>query len=459
MKNWFKIFGVGLSALYYIGAVGCSGARFVEPKVEMPAEYLNTTPFTDIYAEVDPRWWHNFADPMLDSLVSVALENNRDLEILYSRVVESRLQLKNARAALAPTFSLDKEAEGEKLPSESTVQSYTIEPTISWELDLFGKLRYAAVASRAEMMAERENMEAMKMSLVAEVATAYFSILEYDLSLRISEQTLTLRKEAFALTSLLAIYGEATALTLAQNRALVATAQVAVESYRMARNQAIMSLSTTLGDNPKYISVDGRKLLDYDIPKEVPVGLPSALLMRRRDIREAYYTLEAAYGDVGVAIANRFATVTLTGEGGLISSTVKDLFRGNPFGWTATLDIVQPIFTFGRNKRAVEIAKQKREQSLLSYENSVITALSEVESALVGVESYARQRVGQSQLVKSNRIYEEFTSELYKAGEVSYLDVIDAQREYFSAQLSYASLLSSQLSSYVTLYKALGGGY
>ncbi len=438
---------------------GCAAAKFKSPEMNLPKHFLNDSIASRMDTVVNIGWWENFNDPQLSELISEALDSNRNILIGYSRLVESQLELRNAKAGLAPIFGLSIDATADYVPRTEIVQNYSIQPTLSWEIDLFGKVRYQTAATRAEMFAEEENLKALKLSIAAEVATSYFSILEYDLSLRISERTLKLRRETAKLIALMLEYGEATLLEQKQNDGLVASAALSVASYRNALKSATMSLCVLLGKQPTDIEIDGLRLLDYRVPRQVPAGLPCDLLERRSDIKEAYYNVQAAYAEVGVAIANRFPSLTLTGEGGLISSTIGTLFSNKPFGWSASAEITQPIFAFGRNKRAVQIAEEKKWQSILEYEENVLTALSEVENALLGIEALRVKIREQEELVADNSVYQQLTSELYELGENDYLTVLDAQREYFSSQLDYASLLSSELQGYVTLYKALGGGF
>ncbi len=435
---------------------GCAAAKFKAPEVEMPEAYLHSAVVNDSVVEYD--WWRSFGDSVLCGLVDEALENNYDIKTAVSKLTEAQLQLKQARAGLAPVFGLGIDGSANYTQKTKIIQRYSIQPTLSWEIDLFGKLRYAAVAERAEMFATEENLRAVRLAIAAEVATAYFSILQYDLSYRIAQKTLESRKESSELIALLAEYGVGTQLEIEQNNSLIWAASVAMNNYRMARDKAVMSFAALLGRNPEKMEMDGERLLSYGVPSSVPGGLPASLLERRPDIMASYYGVEASYATIGVAIASRLPSLTLTGSGGLLSSTLNTLFNGEPFAWSAALSLTQPLLAFGRNKRAVDIAKEQQKQALYDYNATVITALGEVESALVSIEYLRKQIDGQRELISANKEYQDLTRELFNAGEENFLSVLDAEREYFSSQLSYASLLSSELTSYVTLYKALGGG-
>ncbi len=438
---------------------GCSAAKFVSPEVEVPDNYINRAEVKASDDTLKDEWWENFRDSTLNGLVEEALVANYDVRIAAVSLLNAELQLRQARAGLAPAFGLAIDAGGSYTPKTKIVQNYSIQPTLSWEIDLFGKLRYAAVAKRAEMFASKESLRAVRLAVAAEVADAYFTILEYDLSRRIAERTLIIRVESAELVGVLAEYGEGTELQIQQNKELVSAAKVALQQYSMATRQAIVGLSALLGRNPTEMEVDGRKLLSYKIPEEVPVGLPSSLLERRPDIKEAYYDVESAYAEVGVQIASRFPSLSLTAEGGIVGESLNALINNTEFNWTAGLSLVEPLFSFGRLKRNVEIAENDKQKSLLNYHSKVVTAFGEVEKALVAIKFLALELEAQSELVAANKMYSELTKELYRGGAGDYLSVLDADREFFSSELDYASLLSSQLSGYVTLYKALGGGW
>lgn len=447
------------AALAFTGCV--VGPKFKSPEVSVPSAYLYDYVSSRGDTVVNLAWWENFGDPTLTGLIRQALDSNRNLAVAASRIEQARLQLRMARAELGPAFGLGRTtgASYEGTPRQ-VIQHYEVQADISWEIDLFGKLRRTAESARAQMLATEQNYRSVMLSLAAEVATTYFNLLQYDMSLRISQETYALRKASQDIIDSMVYYGMSSAVDLEQARSLTATAAAAIPQYERAKVQTEMALSALLGRNPYLFEVDGTRLFtSVLLPAEVPAGLPSSLLDRRPDIREAYYQVAAATAEVGVAIANRYPTVTLTGDGGVFSSTLKGLFHGNPFGWSAALAITEPIFAWGRNKRAVEVAQEQYKQSVLNYEQSVITALGEVESALEGISTYRSQVHRYRELLRATRATQMLTQELYRNGSNTYLDVLDAERELFSTQISFSEVLAAQLAEYVSLYKALGGGW
>lgn len=453
--KWLASLGVTLAF------TGCAvGPKFKSPEVAVPSAYIYDSVASRGDTVINLTWWDSFGDPMLSGLIIQALDSNRNLAVAASRIEQARLQLKMARAEFGPSVGLGVQGEGTYTDRTKIVQQYSIEPNISWEIDLFGKLRRTAEAARAQMLATEQNYRSVMLSLAAEVATTYFNLLQYDMSLRISRETYELRKASQDIIDSLVYYGMSSAVDQEQAKSLTATAAAAIPQYERAKVQTEMALCALLGQNPHPFDVDGTRLFtSVLVPAEVPAGLPTSLLDRRPDVRQAYYQIAAATANVGVAMANRYPSVTLTGEGGLLSSTLKGLFHGNPFGWSASLSIAEPLFAWGRNKRAVEVAQEENRQAILNYEQSVITALGEVESALAGVATYRSQVERYRELLRATRTTQMLTQELYRNGSNTYLDVLDAERELFSTQISFSEVLSAQLAEYVSLYKALGGGW
>lgn len=444
-----------------LGFAGCAvGPKFKSPEVQVPSAYLYDSVASRRDTVVNLAWWESFGDPTLTGLIEQALDSNRNLAIAASRIEQARLQLNMARAEFGPSVGLGIQGEGTYTDRTKIVQLYNIEPNIKWEIDLFGKIKNTAESAKAQMLATEQNYRSVMLSLAAEVATSYFNLLQYDMSLRISQETYELRKASQDIIDSLVYYGMSSAVDLEQAKSLTATAAAAIPQYERAKVQTEMALCALLGENPHSFHVDGTRLFtSVLVPAEVPAGLPASLLDRRPDIRQAYYQVAAATANVGVAVANRYPSVTLTGEGGLLSSTLKGLFHGNPFGWSASLGIAEPIFAWGKNKRAEEIALEENKQAILTYEQSVITALGEVESALAGVATYRSQVNRYRELLRATRTTQMLTQELYRNGSNTYLDVLDAERELFTTQISFSEVLAAQLAEYVSLYKALGGGW
>lgn len=439
---------------------GCAvGPKFKSPDVATPEAYIYDSLRGSDNTLVNIDWWDNFGDTTLTMYIQEALDSNRNLLVAMSRIEQSRLQFRLTKANMGPSIGLGIDARVSS-DSKNIIQNYSIEPKIAWELDLFGKFRRASESAKANFLATEQNYRSVMLSLVSEVATTYFNLLQYNMLLRISQETYELRNSSQNIIDSMLYYGMSSAVNLEQARSLTATAAAAIPKYQRAVVQTEMALCALIGHNPHSIEVDGMKLLSLDmIPKEVPSGLPTSLLNRRPDIRQAYYEAASTSANIGVAVANRYPSITLTGSGGILATSIEGLFKANPFGWFASISILQPIFSFGKNKRAVEIAKEINKQAILNYEQSVIEALGEVDSALNGVITYRLQSGKYRELLHSTQLTRKLTQELYRNGANTYLDVLDAERDLFSTQIVFAEILSSQLAEYVSLYKALGGGW
>ena len=392
--------------------------KFYPPQVATPESYVYGAGFSSDTTGVGKRWWELFGDTTLDALVEQALANNRDVAVAAARVQQARANLKTVRAQYLPQIGAEATAEGEYTPETKIVQSYAVEPTLSWELSLFGALRNAKRAAKAEIAASEWALAGVRLSLAAEVATTYFTLLEYERDLSIARQTLRLRRESAALIDSMFRYGMSDGVALEQARSLVYTAEA-----------------------------------------DIPVGLPSELLKRRPDIRQAHFNMLQAAAQAGQARSARFPSISLTAKGGVASSSIKGLTAANPWAWDALGSVAEPIFGFGKLRNAERAAMAAYTQSAKTYEQTVLTAFADVEKALVAIATYRSQTERTGELVLSNDRIATMTRALYRSGLSDYLDVIDAERSLYQSQMSHVNLVVQQYINYVTLCKALGGGW
>ena len=435
--------------------------KFYPPQVATPESYVYGAGFSSDTTGVGERWWELFGDTTLDALVEQALANNRDVAVAAARVQQARANLKTVRAQYLPQIGAEATAEGEYTPETKIVQSYAVEPTLSWELSLFGALRNAKRAAKAEIAASEWALAGVRLSLAAEVATTYFTLLEYERDLSIARQTLRLRRESAALIDSMFRYGMSDGVALEQARSLVYTAEADIPQYCRAVEQTWLSMGILLGETPSRARLSGaglRLLTDYR-PADIPVGLPSELLERRPDIMQARYDMLAAAAEVGIARGNRFPSIALTAKGGAASNSIKGLTSANPWAWDALGSLTLPVFNFGRLRRAEQAAMERYTQSALTYEQTVLTAFSDVEQALVAITTYRRQTERYGELVLANDRIAAMTQALYRSGLSDYLDVIDAQRSLYQSQMEFVNLVAQQYINYVNLCKALGGGW
>lgn len=421
-----------------------------------PEEWLFGEGYPADSLQLPINWWESFGDTTLNRLITKALDNNRDLTAAAAKLIAAQENIRYVRSTYLPSVYLAMEAEGDYTYSTNTIQEYSIEPTVAWELPLFGQLRHTSQKARAEALESKWAVRAMRLSIAAEVATSYFTLIEAEQNLSIAEQSCKLRAQESILIDSMYYYGMSDGIAREQARSLLYTAQADISQYRRAVAQTQMSLSLLLGENPNLTLVGG---FEQRVPLPIPIGLPSELLERRPDIQESYNAMEAAAASVGIARSARYPSIALTGSGGVISSSIDGLTSGKPWAWSATATLTQPIFNFGRLKSSERIAYEEYIEAMAEYEQSMLTAFSEVEQALIAISTYAEQREAMVDLVIANEHIARTTNALYDNGMNDYLNVIDAERELYSSQMELMSVIANQYICYIGLYKALGGGY
>lgn len=467
---------------------GCAALLTTACAVTPPELVPVVTPDEYIFAHkgdtlmvVGVEWWEVFGDTTLNRLILTAIENNQDLAVALSKVEEARQTMSSVRSSLLP--SVDVGVGGSATYTTPTSggkkrisQSYSLLPRVSWEVALFGAAA-TTDAAREAYLATEWGYRAARLALEAEVATTYFEWLQYARSLEISERSYALRLEAQQKSDSLFYYGYTSGVDLWQARSLTATAATDIPAYHRAMVQANLTLNTLVGGEPEILPMPSHSrecvhslgaqldglycghLTASPLPVYVPSGLPSAMLERRPDVMEAYHQAEAAAARTRIARANRLPSFSLTGEGGLLSATLKGLTSNNPAYWTASLSLTQPLFHFGELRAEELKAFEGWRQAMLNYQSVALGALSDVESALVAIETYNSEVEKFLELLTANSRLQQMTAALYADGLASSLNLIDAERNLYSSQLDYISLLTEQLSAYVALYKALGGGW
>ena len=449
-----------LTVIFALACAACT-PRFYPPKVDVPDDYLYGEGFPRDTAALASDWWRLFGDTVLDNLVQRALENNRDVAVAASRVEEARQNLGVVRAQFLPQVGIGVTAEGEYTPQTKIVQTYAVEPSLSWEIALFGQLRNAKRAARAQIASSEWALRGVRLSLAAEVATTYFTLLEYERDLAIARRSCTLRRESAALIDSMFRYGMSDGVALEQARSLVYTAEADIPQYERAVKQTRLSLDILLGETPQAADSTGSglRLLADRHPTDIPVGLPSELLKRRPDIMEARYNMLQAAANAGVARGARFPSIALTTKGGIASNSIKGLTSANPWAWDALGSLTQPLFAFGKLRRSELAAMERYTQAAKTYEQTVLTAFADVEKALVAIATYRTQTERSCELVVSNDRIATMTQALYRSGLSDYLDVIDAQRSLYQSQMELVNIVAQQYINYVNLCKALGGGW
>lgn len=443
--------------------LGCN-PHLSTPQLATHKEYIFGKSFSRDSIPLSSEWWQMFGDTTLNRLVVRALSQNKNIEIAASRIEEARHNLVVTRSTYWPSVSGVISAEGKyESATDNIAQSYKILPQASWEIPLFGSLHHATKGAKAAIDYEVWQYRGVQLSLEAEVATAYFTLLQYRQDLRIAKRSSELRREMVTLIDSLYNYGFASGVNLEQAQSLLYTAEADIPLYERAIAQTLLSLATLTGDIPETfinVGVGGSSAITNDYqPYDIAIGVPSDILHRRPDIMSAYYTMQQAAANVGLARSARLPSVTLTLFGGTATDKVSQLFSSKGWVADAMASIAQPIFNFGGLRRRELAARETYRQSLLAYEQSYIEALSDVEGALVAITSSREELLRYAGLVKSYRNIAIMTYALYRNGLSGYLDVIDAERSLYTSQMQFENLVAQQYINYINLCKALGGGY
>ncbi len=448
--------------------VGCAvGPNYKRPSVSAPAVYRGAEPQagTQPAAESlgDQKWWEVFQDKQLQDLIHTALLQNYDVRIAATRILEARAQLGITRADQLPTISAGGEAADQRSVRTKQFPAFEssanqVDLSLAWELDFWGKYRRATEAARANLLATEWAREAVRSTLVSDVATAYFQLRELDLELEIARRTLASRQDSLQLTQTLANGGATSMLDVRQAEQLVSTAAAAVPDLERRIEQQENFLSTLLGNNPGSVA-RGTKLTDQPHAPQVPPGLPSSLLERRPDIRQAEAQLIAANAQIGVAKAAYFPQITLTANGGYQSSALTSLFTGPAGLWSFGGSLAQPIFTGGRIRSGVKLAEARQQEALLTYQQTIQQAFRGVSDALVEYHKDQEFRQYQQQLAFSAQDAARLSEMRYKGGAASYLEVLTNETNYFAAELGLAQAQLNELVALVRIYRNLGGGW
>ncbi len=447
---------------------GCTlGPDYKRPELPLPEGWRDVSAGEQESLANTP-WWEVFRDPELVNLIQIALYENKDLKIAVERIEEARAIYGFTKADLYPKIDAFASAGSTEvsrqgippLPSgiDNQNELYTVGASMFWELDFFGRIRRATEAELAQLYATEQARRAVVLALVSDVARAYVELRDFDRRLAISRRTLESRVQYVSLARDRFEGALTSELDWRQAEAeMHRTASLVFEFERLVR-QKENELSTLLGRNPDVIP-RGRALEELELPESVPPGLPSELLDRRPDVRQAEELLVSANARIGSAKALLFPSIALTGAFGWESTELDDLFESSAQSWSIGANLLQPIFNAGQNQRRVEATESQQRQALYAYERSVLQAFREVEDSLVGFRQAGLRRDSEGQRVTAERKVVELAELRYRGGVAAYLEVLDAQRSLFEAELDETSSLRDEVVSLIQIYKALGGGW
>lgn len=451
-------------ALVVVLASGCMvGPDYKRPTVQAPPIYRGDAERGDAASLADKDWPDVFPDPALAELIRTALARNQDMLIAAARIEQAEAQLGITRADQLPAVNLGLAAGRERIGATSLSPAFTTSlfqgsVSASWQLDFWGKFRRATEGARADLLAAEWNGRAVITSLIAEVAGAYYQLLELDLQLEVSRRTLTSRKESLGLVQELERQGAVSLLDVRQAEQLVYNAAQTIIDIERRTEQQENFISVLLARNPGPIP-RGRKLTEQPHDPVVPAGLPSALLQRRPDIQLEEARLIASNARIGVARAAFFPSISLTGGGGVQSAALTDLFDGPSGVWNFFGSLTQPIFAGGRLRSGAKLAEAQEKEALIVYQRTIQQAFREVSDALVAYRKNREFRQQQELLASSTRDALALSEQRYRGGAASYLEVLDSNTRTFAAELGLAQAQLNELLALVQLYNALGGGW
>jgi len=455
-----SVLGCGLLA-------GCAvGPKYHRPTLQTPTAFRDVTEDSQQQAQAasyaDLPWWQVFQDPKLQELIRSALKQNYDLQLATERINAARAQVALTRSSLFPQVSANANFSGGKDSATHFKYNFlTLVGDAAFQLDLFGRLRRATEASRAELLATEDARQTVILTIVGDLASDYFTLLQLDLQLQITRETVKTQTDSVKLTQLRLDRGVATKLDVLQAQQVLDTANAQIPDLERAIAQEEDAISILLGDYPHDVA-RGRPLVEQTLPPEVPSGLPSSIIERRPDIREAEQTLIASNAEIGVAKAQFFPQIALTGSGGGSfgrSSAFSSLMASQVGIWSYGAQVSQPIFTGGALRGNLRLAKSQNQQALIAYRQTIQRAFGDVSDALIGYEKLHQVRLRQQDTVADLEETVRISTLRYKGGTTTYLEVLDGQRSLYGAQLTLASARGDEYRSLVQLYTALGGGW
>ncbi len=468
-RHPFKRYFVAILGLFL---AGCTlGPNYVKPDTAIPLTFKEDAPWkTATPQDQVPRgkWWQIYGDPVLNNLEEQATAANQDLAAAFARVAQARAIARIDEAdqvprvdlnasALRSRFSLDQFGLGSSGPSAITFNYYNIPLDLSYEIDLWGRVRRSIEASRADAQASEADYQSLLLSLQAEVARNYFALRSLDAEIELLQRTVELRRENLGLVNSLFKNGEVGQLDVSRAETELASTQAEAVGLEKQRSELEHALAVLAGQPASEFSLASAPL-DLTPPAVAP-GLPSSLLERRPDVAAAERQMAAANARIGVAKTAFFPAFSLTGSAGYASAEASALFDWNNRTWALGPAISLPIFEAGRNSANLKRTRAAHEEAVARYRQQVLVAFAEVEDALAGLRILAEQAEALSRSVEASQQASDISDKRYRAGLVSYLEVVDTQRTALQTERNAVQILGQRLQTSVLLIKALGGGW
>ncbi len=447
-------------------ASGCTvGPKYQRPTVPVPDAWR--MPASESESIANEKWWELLKDPALQQLIRTALAHNTDIRIAAAQVVQAQAQVMVVRSAEFPQISVNPSAERERAvdleshsssTSASTFSDFALPGNVSYAVDFWGLYRRATEEARDNLLATEQARRNVIIGVVSSVAQDYFQLRTLDLELQQTKDSASAYRDSLNLTQSLFNAGVQSELDVKQAQTAMQTALAEIPALQQQIGQEEDALNVLLGQNPAAIP-RGISIEQQPLPPSVPPGLPSQLLERRPDILEAEETLAASYAAVGVAKAQFFPQLTLTGAGGTESNVLSQIASTPSLIWSVAGGLTQPIFTGGRLRGNLEATKAQQQQALVSYEKTVLTGFQEVNDALIAYQRSKEQLAAQETLVKAEQDALHLSNLRYQGGVDTYLNVLTAEESLFTGQIMLAQDRNAVWAALVQLYQALGGGW
>jgi multidrug efflux system outer membrane protein len=460
----------GCAALAATLLTGCTvGPNYTRPVMNPPAQHRFVDGPAQAESLADVQWMTVFSDPALQDLIHLAIANNLDLRIAAARVDEARAQAGIARSFRFPTIDIvggyvvnqgSRNAEPPQANEGETrhFQNWNVGAQLSWDTDLFGRLRRQSEAATAVYLSTEQGRRAVLVSLVGDVSSSYFRLRGLDLQLEIARQTLAINDRTIAYFQDRLQGGVSNRLEVDQVRANRQLTAATIPQIEQEIAQLENAISILLGRPPGPVP-RGRTLAEQQTPPSVPAGLPAALLERRPDVLEAEQLLVAANANIGAAKALFYPNISLTGLLGGLSGDFTTLLSGSSIVWTAGVSALQPLYNAGRNRRNYEAAEAQYQQALAAYQRSALTAYREVADALIAIQKLKEIRVQQEEGIAALQDAADLSRDRYQSGLASYIEILIADQNLFQQQLLLAQTRDAELVAVTDLYRSLGGGW
>jgi outer membrane protein, multidrug efflux system len=456
---------IGIIFLCSLALAGCAvGPNYNRPAVDAPPTFRGApdgTPTTASFG--DQKWPDVFQDPQLQKLIRTALQKNYDARIAATRILQAQAQVTITHSDELPSAATLAGANNTRTAQSKLFGAFNTDASelglgFQWNLDFWGKYRRATESARAQLLASQWAQQEVNTTIVSGVASAYYTLRELDLQLQISRETLASNQDSLRLTQLLSDHGRTSLLDVRQAEQLVYAASAAIPSLEKQIQQQENLISILIGENPEDVA-RGLELTAQTRVPEIPAGLPSSLLERRPDIREAEAQLISANAQIGVAKAAYYPAIALTSSGGFESTALSSLFTGPASMWSIAGQLTQPLYAGGALKGAVRLSEAQKDQLALTYQQTIQGAFREVSDALVAYKKDQDFRKQQELLTDAAKDASRLSTLRYKGGAASYLEVLDAETRQYAAELALAQARLNEMLDYVELYHALGGGW